>query len=90
MRNEFVITNRSKNNEFMGAITDKRFKLEVVISNVSEINFQRGSKLCVIGEVCETGKINAIFLFIFQLYIFIYIYIYLYQMKNFCTYMYKT
>lgn len=51
------MVNKIKSNEYSGTITDGNFKIEVVISNVSEaIDINRGQKIQIVGDVQEYGN----------------------------------
>ena len=39
-------------------ITDKRYKIDVYINNASDINYDEGTQLEIIGELRKTGKEN--------------------------------
>lgn len=57
VRDEFHIVNKYKDQEYTGSVTDGKFRVEILISNVTEkVTFHQGKKLQIIGEIQEHGK----------------------------------
>ena len=58
MRNSFVRKNVNSDCEYFGAITNGLYKLDVLIfkKEDDDINFEKGTKLSMIGDLQEYGK----------------------------------
>ena len=58
MRNSFVRKNVNSDCEYFGSKTDGLYKLDVLIfkKEDDDINFEKGTKLSIIGDLQEYGK----------------------------------
>ena len=58
LRNIFVIKNKSNPNELFAAITDGKYKIDIIFNKTENdvITFEKGVKIELIGYLQELGK----------------------------------
>lgn len=58
LKNDFVLKNPNNESEYFGVVTDGEYKLDVLLIKQNQdqkINFTRGEKLEMIGDLQENG-----------------------------------
>lgn len=58
LRSKFEQQSKTNNHEYFGTITDRHYKLDVLLtkSDTREINYKKGIKLEIIGDLQEDGN----------------------------------
>lgn len=61
LRNSFSKIRKNEASELMGVLTDGNYKLDVLLyTNGNDIDIERGTKLEIIGDLQEHGKITVL------------------------------